>query len=238
MKSVYLSIIFVLGLTLSSSAQIGIAKFNVGYSQWTRYYSGNDERIFFSTNPDAIENFTSKSSMPTISAELSLLKGLTKFGSDWIGVEGRIGQSKFDFSNKFEFDGKTVNEGISQRVIPFSVSVIYHAEIASWLSFYAGTGMNMYNFQETVTRTVSSGEGSIDPRTFTALSYGWTNQIGAEFWVLPRVAIGIEGRQHYGSYNKFRPLGGGEAERLKIDLRGLEFGASVRYRLSVPQLAK
>jgi len=224
MKATTKITVLVLFIAIQAQAQLGISKFSIGYSQWIRAYDGSDERVFFSSAYNPAVDFTQKAGMPTVSTELRLYKGL--------GLEGRLGLWKYTFENEFSFGDDVIQESITQRIIPGSLNLLYNAEITPRLSFYGGAGVNRYFIQETVGRTVTPGEGTVEPTTFTGNNYGWNNQLGLEFWITNNIGLAIEGRQHFGSYRKtYIPTTDAAAVTSKIDLKGLEFGASLRYRV-------
>ena len=225
MKKSLICSLLVLAFAGATYAQLSIRKFSLGYSQWNRAYDGSDERVFFSSAYNPAVDFTQKSGMPTVSGELQLYKGL--------GLEGRLGLWKHTFENSFEFGDDQISERISQRIIPGTVNILYNAEITPRLNFYGGIGVTRYFLQEKVERKVTPGAGSIDPTTFTGNNYGWNNQLGIEYWFSGNFGVAIEGRQHYGKYDKsYIPVTDGAPVTTTIDLRGLEVGVSLRYRLT------
>ncbi|MFZ9503245.1 MAG: outer membrane beta-barrel protein [Cyclobacteriaceae bacterium] len=235
MRAASITVLLILTLISTTNAQIGFSKFSIGYSNWTRSYGGFNEAIFFSTTYRPVENFVKKSWMPTVSAEISLLKDFTSFKTDWIGLEGRLGQAKFEFVNDIDFDGTRVVETISQRVVPATVNLVYHAEVAPWFSIYGGTGMNSYLIQETAGRSVSAGEGAVEPRESSGNVFGWTYHGGIEIWIVPNFGLGLETRQNFGSYTKSKFALDGTKEKISVDLKGIEVGFSLRYRLNAPK---
>jgi len=225
MKFKYLLPLVILFSAGQAFAQLGISKFSIGYSQWNRTYDGSDERVFFSTQYNPEVDFKQKAGMPTVSGELRLYKGL--------GLEGRLGFWKYNFQKDFKFKDDDITESINQRIIPASLNLVFNTDVTPWLSLYAGAGMNRYFLQETVERKVSPGTGSIEPQTFTGNNYGWNNKLGAEFWFSGNFGLAIEGRYHFGKYNKSLVPGAGETPvSYAIDLSGLEIGASLKYRLA------
>ena len=225
MKFKFLLLIIIFFSAGETFAQLGISKFSIGYSQWNRTYDGSDEQVFFSTSYYPEVDFKQKAGMPTISGELQLYKGL--------GLEGRLGLWKHTFQKDFKFQDDDITESITQRIIPASLNLVFNTEVTPWLSLYAGAGMNRYFLQETSERKVSPGTGSISPQTFTGNNYGWNNKLGAEFWFSGNFGLAIEGRYHFGKYNKSLVPGAGEAPvSYSIDLSGLEIGASLKYRLA------
>lgn len=236
MKSKYLPTLLLIIIAASSCyAQLGINKFSIGYSQWNRIYSGPDERIFLS-NYRPNDDFDQSARMLTVSGEISLFQNLGILKSDFIGLEGRVGLWNHEFRNEFSFDGDFISERISQRIIPATVNLLYHAEIAPKFSIYFGSGITRYFLQETLERSVSPGEGTIAPKTSIGNTYGWNNQIGFEYWMFPNLALGFEIRQHRGSYSKsYVAETGGQSSKIDVDLQGYEMGASVRFRLNPPR---
>lgn len=225
MKIKYLLPLLMLLCAVRGNAQLGISKFSIGYSQWNRTYDGADERAFFSTQYFSDVDFRQKAGMPTVSGELRLYKGL--------GLEGRMGLWKHEFRKDFKFQDDDISESISQRIIPASLNLVFNTEITSRITLYAGAGMNRYFLQETVERKVSPGEGSISPKTFIGNNYGWNNKLGIEFWLNSNFGLALEGRYHFGKYNKsLVPSEGADPVGYSIDLSGLEIGASIRYRLA------
>src|SRR5690554_4645443 len=81
-KIVFLTMIFLILVTVQTFAQIQINNFGAGLSYWHRLYSGIDERAFLINYPGATGNGIG-AIMPTVCAEVGLIQELS--------LEGRAG---------------------------------------------------------------------------------------------------------------------------------------------------
>ncbi|EKB47904.1 outer membrane beta-barrel protein [Cecembia lonarensis] len=211
-------------LSTGLTAQVQLSKFGVSLSQWTRNYSEFDERFFFTTPPSEQGGYTASSIMPSIFAEVSIYKG--------ISLEGRIGSWSRTYTDISSFGNLTIQESLKQRVIPASLSVLYNYSFLDNFNAYAGLGVTRYFIQHEVLRLVPDGSGSVAPQEFSGNNYGINYMIGVEYYFNEKIGVGLEGRFHNGAYNKsFVPEFGANSVTRTIDLKGLEIGISLRYRL-------
>lgn len=229
MKSLSFKILILLIFSSSYSselfAQVQVSKFGFSLSHWNRTYGEVDERFFFINAPSEQGGFTSAALMPAVFAEVNLHKGLA--------LEGRLGVWSYTYTGSSTFaNGLVVEESIQQRIIPASLSLIYNIPINEKLSAFAGLGVNRYFLQHTADRNVTTGEGNIAPVEFTGNNYGMNVKLGLEYYFTDNIGLGLEGRYNTGSYNKsYTPDFGGPSVTRNIELSGLEFGVSLRYRL-------
>jgi opacity protein-like surface antigen len=228
-NNIYKSVILLVGFSLYSSAlfaQVELSKFGLSISNWNRTYGDFDERFFFLIPPAEQGGYTAGGLMPSLFAEVNLYKGLA--------IEGRVGTWSRTFTDISSFQNNlNIEESIKQRIIPLSLTLLYNYTITEKLNAFAGLGVNRYFLQHTVERIVTNGEGSIAPIEFTGNNYGMNFKVGLEYYFTDNLGVGVEGRYNTGSYNKsYTPEFDGGSVSRNIDLKGVELGVSLRYRLS------
>jgi hypothetical protein len=233
--AILLVILAVFTTTRTSFAQIRIKSIDVGAGVFTRAYDGNDETRMFSVfdidGVPSIEGIrTSTQLLPSIGAEVGL--------ADWLSLDARIGFLNKEFTASQVLTGITIEETISQRILPVSVGVKWISGdlFVDRIAYFAGAGINRYFVQNRVQRVIIGGEGSVLPATYAGNNYGAYFQAGVDYLFDNNLSIGIDGRYHTGNYVQNYTNTEGRRVSLKVPIQGFEFGLVLKYNFgSGPQ---
>lgn len=245
----YLLILLISAVSISlTNAQIVFDEIGVGTSYWIRTYSTPDENVLLTNPPTA-----NGESNPVI---VPHLYGRVKLGS-FLGLRGKVGLAQDNYTSSVVLGNLTRNEKISQTIIPvgllldFSlplglksgkqkksidentdVETVEKVEVKSKISLVGGLGLNRYFIQNTFTREIIGGEGSLPESKFTGNDYGFTAMLGISKQVSEKILLTLFSQYNSGSYDNrvYSEEVSGTYNVNKISLNGFEFGISLGYK--------
>lgn len=222
------ALLVLIGSAESAIGQIRLKSIYGGFGVFTRSYEGNDETRMFSVFdiegvPSIAPLGTATQLLPSVGLELGL--------AEWLSLDGRIGFINKKFTASQVLTGLTIEETISQRILPVSVGVKWLSNelLESRMSYFFGAGVNRYFIQNEVQRIVVGGQGSVRPSTYAGNNYGGYLQAGLDYLFDSNLSIGFDGRYHMGSYVQNYRDTENVPRRLKVPVRGFEFGISLKY---------
>jgi len=228
-----------LGVSTVSQAQVNLNSISVGASYWKPsldYWSQRSPLTAYNGGQGAT---LGGQVMPHAALEVGLVKGLS--------LGARAGYWRSSAAGNLSTGGVNRSEKLTLAIIPVSLDLTYRFNSARtagktdatnqsakpktpFVVPYIGVGLSRYFINNTFSRTVASGSGSVN-ESQSGNNYGVQVFVGAERKLVKKLYLALDVRYHLGSYNQLVQTESTSTAE-KVSLNGLEAGLALRLKLA------
>lgn len=225
-----------LGVSTASQAQVNLNSISVGASYWKPSLDYWNQRSPLTAYNGGQGATLGGQVMPHAALEVGLVKGLS--------LGARAGYWRSSAAGNLSTGGVNRSEKLTLAIIPVSLDLTYRfnsartagttdASVKPKTPFvvpYIGVGLSRYFINNTFSRTVASGSGSIN-ESQSGNNYGVQVFVGAERKLVKKLYLALDVRYHLGSYNQLVQTESASTAE-KVSLNGLEAGLALRLKLA------
>jgi len=228
-----------LSVSTASLAQVNLNSISVGASYWKPSLDYWNQRSLLTGYNGGQGATLGGQVMPHVALEVGLVKGLS--------LGARAGYWRSSAAGTLSTGGVNRSEKLTLAIIPVSLELMYRFNSARTAATadaadqsakpktpfvvpYVGVGLSRYFINNTFSRTVASGSGSVN-ESQSGNNYGVQVFVGAERKLVKKLHLALDVRYHLGSYNQLVQTESTSTAE-KVSLNGLEAGLALRLKLA------